>query len=185
MGNETGLYGLADAEFLPMKFVTFELNGERRVIWRHTGDVDDGWERINRVFLESRSREQAVKRAAEKHAADALRVLRSRHLFETADEFDEQKLVKDVCQVLDFALTADDAFLSASMFCRKMKVSGFDAMFFAFHDRWRPSIKIEVADRLASAREMERKFIEKFPSYEGEIDRIRIVPDPASITRGP
>lgn len=154
-------------------FEVFDLGEQRFVIGRSINpDANMG-----EFFMMVRAKNLARKFAAKECAADALEVIRSsptdEPYFWYEDEERELELLDKVSQALLTSLLDADALRSSMTFCKIMKISGSDAVFHGFNERWRSAALPTEEMLLQAATEMEESFMEEYGEYHAD-DLLRI-----------
>lgn len=154
-------------------FEVFDL-GEQRFVIGRTINPDSN---MGEFFMMARAKNLGRKAAASDCSADALEIIRSSPVDEPyfwyEDEARELELNDKVSQALLTSLLDADAFRSSMTFCRIMKISGSDAVFHGFNDRWRPAAAPTQEMILQAAKEMEESFMEQYGDYHAD-DLLRI-----------
>jgi hypothetical protein len=154
-------------------FEVFDFGQQRFVIGRTINrDANMG-----EFFMMARAKNLGRKSAASECAADALEIIRSsptdEPYFWYEDEARELELLDKVSQALLTGLLEADAFRSSMTFCKIMKISGSDAVFHGFNERWRPAAAPTEEMLLQAATEMEESFMEDYGDYHAD-DLLRI-----------
>jgi len=152
-------------EYEDLTFIVFNLGDTRHVIGRGLfGDKNCCV--VPDTLLTARAKQLARECAARTYAADALSLLRDvpniAGLLETSCEEHERALLDEVTRAMAIALLQDDAFASTSAFSSAMKVNGFDDLFYAFHDQWRPAVVVTDDMLLQAAAEMGQRMQAKY-----------------------
>jgi hypothetical protein len=154
-------------------FEVFDL-GEQRFVIGRTINRDTN---MGEFFMMARAKSLGRKSAASECAADALEIIRSspedEPYFWYEDAARELELLDKVSQALLTSLLDADAFRSSMTFCKIMKISGSDAVFHGFSERWRPAAAPTEAMILQAATEMEESFMEQYGDYHA-VDLLRI-----------
>jgi hypothetical protein len=156
-------------EYEDLSFIVFELGETRHVIGRGLfGDKNCCV--VPDTLLTARAKQLARECAARTYAVEALSLLRdipnTAGLLETSCKEHEWALLDEVTRAMSTALLQDDAFPSASAFADAMKVSGFDELFHAFHDQWRPAVVVTDDMLIQAAAEMGQRMQAKYDYAE-------------------
>lgn len=171
LGGEFSLHDSEDYEGL--QFVAFEICGERHVICKHLGGSDRDWHSLAQTVLNASARLVARREVAAALAPEALALVRLRDdllIFEADDEYEENNQLEKLARALESGLAGEDSFESAKWFSRDLGISGYDDIFYAFRDRWKPAFVITEAHLLNAAKDKEEKFLNQYPT---EVERIQ------------
>lgn len=169
-----GLFSFYQSEKHDTAYFEVFDHGEQRFVIGRTINPDSN---LGEFFMTARAKSLGRKSAASECAADALEIIRSspedEPYFWYENEARELELLDKVSQAILTSLTDADAFRSSMTFCRIMKISGSDAVFHAFNERWRPAAAPTEAMMLQAATEMEESFMEQYGEYHAN-DLLRI-----------
>ena len=168
-------FDVPSTEQRDVTFVCCEVAGQRFVIGRYLFGRPNS---VSQILYEGAARQLAKQASAKANAADALQVVRAASqynfdVFESGDDTDEQATLLKVEENLFNALSGENAFESAVYFARGMKISGFDDLFYAFRDRWRPAVAITEEMALQAAVMAQETFLDGMKYHRAEVDAIQ------------
>jgi hypothetical protein len=170
---------IPSARYPDLAFIGCEIEGERYVVGCYV--FGDRASTVSDVLFHAEAKRLAKRAAAEANALDALMTVRAAsdfnaEVFGSDDEDDERKILARVTGELAAALGAENAFQSASWFARGLNVEGFDELFYAFRDRWRPSISVTMEMAHQAAQTREESFFTRRKGYREEAEELKAHP---------
>jgi hypothetical protein len=170
-----GILDLRETESWPGTYwVIFELGDRRHVVARRTRPRD-GWERLERVFVDVGARSMARRRVGETYGPDLVGFLggsdaRTPFAMRSADDW----VLRSRCQkALETCLSAASAEESAARFASEMGSRPDDRVTDAFERVYRPAARATEDEMHAAAAMLEAELLERFHAYAGEIERAR------------